>query len=139
MLLITVYMEKSSFKYLVINVVKNIPKGKVASYGQVALYVGAPRASRQVGYILNKNSDSNIPWWRVVNNHGRISIKGSEFSAVDQRTLLRNEGVPVSEDFLFDIEKYRYSPSEAKINSFSANRRVAADLKERLPLKITRR
>jgi methylated-DNA-protein-cysteine methyltransferase-like protein len=132
------YMEKFSFKYSVINVVKNIPKGKVASYGQVALYIGAPRAARQVGYVLNKNSDVSVPWWRVVNNAGRVSIKGSEFSAIDQRTLLRSEGVKVTEDFIFDIEKYRYRPSEAKINSFMQFKSLAPGLKEKLPLKTAR-
>ena len=66
----------SKFKEKVIEVVSLIPFGKVVSYGQVALYIGIPRAARQVGWMLNRmEGDVQIPWWRVVNNQGRISIK----------------------------------------------------------------
>ena len=62
-----------------INFVKKIPRGRVASYGQVAAACGNPRAARQVGAILRLAdiSASKIPWWRVVNNRGIISIKGN--------------------------------------------------------------
>ena len=103
--------NKFSFKNGVIKVVSRIPLGKVMSYGQVALYIGAPRAARQVGWTLNRMEDiENIPWWRVVNNEGRISIKGSKYSANDQWRLLVGEGLKIKEDLTFDIEKYRFVP-----------------------------
>ena len=103
----------SKFKEQIIKVVNIIPFGKVVSYGQVALYVGMPRAARQVGWILNGlEGNTPVPWWRVVNNEGRISIKGSRYSAEDQRKLLIKEGVEVEEDLTFDINKYRFSPDE---------------------------
>ena len=98
-------MEK--FSDLVLKTVKTIPKGKVASYGQVALMAGEPRAARQVGWILNQKSDEQTPWWRVINNSGRISIKHPEYSALLQKELLEKESVKVSDDFGIDIEKYR--------------------------------
>src|SRR3972149_6610734 len=99
----------SKFKEAVINVVRKIPNGKVVSYGQVALYIGMPRAARQVGWILNKTEGVlEIPWWRVVNNEGRISIKGSKYSANDQRERLLSEGIKVTRDFTFNIEEYRF-------------------------------
>ncbi len=101
----------SAFKMKVIKVVSQIPYGAVASYGQVALYCGSPRAAREVGTILNRlEGKEEIPWWRVVNNAGRISIKGSEYSADFQRKLLRAEGIVVTDDFTFEIEEYRWKP-----------------------------
>ena len=115
----------SRFKNAVVKIVREIPKGQVVSYGQVALYAGIPKAARQVGWILNRfEGDSikaptkfgrvfhwQIPWWRVVNNSGRVSIKGSKYSANDQKKLLVGEGVKIKKDLTFDIEKYRFVPS----------------------------
>ena len=105
--------EQSKFKERVIKIVSMVPYGKVVSYGQVALYIGIPRAARQVGWTLNRMEGvENIPWWRVVNNQGRISIKGSKYTAEDQRKLLLEEGVAVKEDLTLDIEKYRFVPNQ---------------------------
>ena len=100
------------FSDRVIKIVKLIPKGKVASYGQIAVYLGIPRASRQVGWVLNQNRDTTVPWWRIVNNQGHLTIKGSEYSALDQKEKLENEGVEISDQFTFDIEKYRFLPDK---------------------------
>lgn len=90
--------------------------GKVVSYGQVALYIGAPRAARQVGWMLNLTKERDmVPWWRVINNEGRISIKSLKYSAEEQRQLLIQEGVKVAEDFTLDIEKYRFIPDKGFI------------------------
>ena len=99
------------FKEKVINFIKKIPKGKVASYGQVAAVAGSPRAARQVGGILRNinTQDGIIPWWRVVNNQGVISIKGNWTATKElQKSLLVKDGVKVKPDFTLDIEKYRY-------------------------------
>ncbi|OGM29780.1 hypothetical protein A2801_00035 [Candidatus Woesebacteria bacterium RIFCSPHIGHO2_01_FULL_41_10] len=111
----------SQFKLNVIKVVRSIPRGKVASYGQIALYIGVPRAARQVGWILRGlkgEGMENVPWWRVVSNEGRISLKGNwNVTAEDQRRLLLAEGVRVSKDYTFDIEKYRFRPNDEFIRS----------------------
>ncbi|MDR3001365.1 MAG: MGMT family protein [Fibromonadaceae bacterium] len=75
-------------------VVKNIPKGKVASYGTVARLAGYPRCSRQVGFALHKNPDpENIPCHRVVFKDGSLS-KAFLFGGENrQRELLEAEGV----------------------------------------------
>jgi methylated-DNA-protein-cysteine methyltransferase-like protein len=102
-------VANSTFKEQVILIVKQIPYGKVASYGQIALYAQSPRAARQVGWILNKYSGAEeIPWWRVVNNSGRISIKGSHFTQMDQKLRLENEGVIIDDNLSFDINQYRW-------------------------------
>jgi len=96
------------FSDLVIKIVKTIPKGKIASYGQIALIAGEPRAARQVGWILNQQSDERTPWWRVINNSGRISIKHPEISALEQKELLEKEGIKVTKNFEIDMKKYRW-------------------------------
>ena len=108
----------SKFKEGVIKVVNQIPEGKVVSYGQVALYIGMPRAARQVGWILNGLGENTpVSWWRVVNNSGRISIKGSRYSALEQKKLLEEEGIKIHDDFTFEIEKYRFIPDQSFIDS----------------------
>lgn len=101
----------SLFKDRVITVVKSIPHGKVMSYGQVASYAGAPQGARQVGWILNQTERHiNLPWWRVVNNEGRISIKGARYNTPQvMKELLEKEGVMVRKDLTFNINKYRYT------------------------------
>lgn len=115
-------MIKNVFSHQVYKVVKSIPFGKVVSYGQVALYIGVPRAARQVGWVLSQSDPGDkIPWWRVVNNKGRVSIKGSYYSAEEQRQLLIQEGIKVNNDLSFEIEKYRFRPDEKFIKSLEAD------------------
>lgn len=110
----------SRFKSAVINVILQIPKGTVASYGQVALYVGVPRAARQVGWILRGiEEEIELPWWRVINNAGRISIKGNKYNTPElQRKLLESEGIEIKEDFTFNIHRYRWIPNDTTLVSF---------------------
>jgi methylated-DNA-protein-cysteine methyltransferase-like protein len=75
-------------------VVKNIPRGKVASYGTVARLAGYPRCSRQVGFALHKNPDpENIPCHRVVFKDGSLSRAFAFGGENRQRKLLEREGV----------------------------------------------
>ena len=104
--------NKPKFKDLVIQAVRMIPKGKVASYGQIALMADSPRAALQVGYILHDFGEDGItPWWRVINSKGFISTKCEEHSKNMQKDLLEAEGVEVSKELRVDIVKYRYSSS----------------------------
>ncbi|MBI5044869.1 MAG: MGMT family protein [Candidatus Levybacteria bacterium] len=111
----------TSFKEKVIAIVQSAPYGKVVSYGQVAAYLGMPRGARQVGWILNatENSPGLLPWWRVVNNVGYLSIRGTKYHDKKlQRKLLVSEGVKVSEDFLLPMSVYRYRPSIDELKKF---------------------
>lgn len=101
---------QSPFAKKVIQVIQSIPKGKVVSYGQVAAYIGIPRAARQVGWILRSLEEGvSMPWWRVVNNTGRISIEGNLHNDKElQKKLLQQEGVAVNDDYILNIEKYRF-------------------------------
>lgn len=106
-------MSAPNFYEQVYAVVRKIPRGQVTSYGRIANMLGAPNAARAVGYALRALKDkkddadyADIPWQRVVNSQGRISIVNREYGADLQAELLRSEGVEVSEDLRLDIEKY---------------------------------
>jgi methylated-DNA-protein-cysteine methyltransferase-like protein len=104
------YNKGMNFREKVIAAVGKVPHGKVVSYGQVAAYCGSPRASRQVGWMLHTLDGNNqVPWWRVINTKGVISIKGNLMSTpLAQKNFLESEGVEVDENFSIDIERYRY-------------------------------
>lgn len=111
----------TKFQQSVVDVVNLVPPGKVVSYGQVALYIGLPRAAREVGWTLRSIDDiHNIPWWRVINNAGVISIKGNiNADANLQRKLLENESIEVNDSFEVDIEKYRWLASKQDLKKLS--------------------
>lgn len=87
-------------------VVKQIPKGRVATYGQIALYSGNPRWSQIVGFALHSNPDQeNIPCHRVVNRFGETA-KAFKFGGEDkQRELLISEGIIFDSDGRVNLEK----------------------------------
>jgi methylated-DNA-protein-cysteine methyltransferase-like protein len=93
--------------------VKRIPKGKVATYGQIALLCGSPRAARQVGYALHVNPQPFvIPCHRVVNRFGALA-PAFAFGGVDvQKALLEREGVAVDDDGKIDLSKYLWKIEE---------------------------
>jgi methylated-DNA-protein-cysteine methyltransferase related protein len=111
------------FSKQVIEIIKCVPYGKVVSYGQVAALAGVPRAARQVGFALKRNeSDGDIPWWRVINNEGRITIKGNFYnSAILQKQMLEDEGIIVSKDFLVDMHEYRFRPDIVQMKAMQLN------------------
>ncbi len=88
-------------------VVCKIPKGRVATYGQVALLAGNPRWARVVGYALHNNpAPGKIPCHRVVNREGRVA-EGFAFGGGErQRELLSAEGVEFLPDGRVDLKKY---------------------------------
>lgn len=88
-------------------VVKQIPYGRVATYGQVAMLAGNPRWARVVGYALHNNPDpQNIPCYRVVNREGRVAPAFAFGGSDIQRELLEKEGVVFESDGHIDLEKY---------------------------------
>jgi len=97
-------------------VVRRIPRGQVATYGQVAALAGFPRAARLVGWILHESHES-IPWQRVINREGRLSIMHEVLTASVQAQLLREEGVEVVERddaFWVDLKRYLWQPTVAE-------------------------
>lgn len=94
----------------VYEVVKRIPKGKVATYGQVAVLCGNHRMARQVGWALHGNpSQDEIPCHRVVNRFGRL-CEGFAFGGIEvQKRLLLNEGVEVDDDNSVELSKFLWN------------------------------
>ena len=92
---------------IIYEVVKSIPKGKVATYGQVARLAGNPRWSRVVGYALHVNpAPGVIPCHRVVNREGKVAPAFAFGGSDIQRELLEAEGIVFEEDGHVDLKKY---------------------------------
>ena len=92
---------------LIYEQVKRIPRGKVATYGQIAMLAGNPRWSRAVGYALHANPDpENIPCYRVLNRFGGLAPAFAFGGAEQQAKLLRAEEIEVRDDSTVDLEKY---------------------------------
>ena len=85
------------FAERVYQVVRQIPPGQVATYGQIAAILGQPRAARMVGVALAKSPHDDVPWQRVINRHGMISIENLAVTKDDQAYLLRQEGIEITE------------------------------------------
>lgn len=90
--------DKLTYRDMVFEIVKEIPAGKVASYGQISKLIPGCTA-RMVGYALaSLPNQSGVPWQRVINSQGKISPHGAGFGSAMQRKLLEEEGV------IFDSE-----------------------------------
>lgn len=95
--------------------VRRIPKGKVATYGQIATLCGSPRSARIVGWALRTlKPNSTIPWQRVINQAGMISIESMSVPKSLQADVLRSEGVEVTlreGNFYVDLKTYGWKPT----------------------------
>ena len=97
------------FTKSVIEIIQNIPKGKVASYGQIALMAGNPHGARQVSRILHSMSQKhNLPWHRVINSKFMISLPISG-GYDEQKALLESEGVVFDEKDRVDFGKFGFT------------------------------
>lgn len=105
--------QAPSFRSLVLNWVRAIPAGKVATYGQIAALAGSPLAARQVGMVLRGLREPEaVPWHRVVNAAGGLSTYKLGYGEL-QRALLEREGVQVSADGRLELRRYRWQPEDA--------------------------
>src|SRR4030043_1011354 len=102
------------FEERVKGVIRAIPRGKVATYAQVAALAGNHRAARQVVRVLHASSDKDgLPWHRVINSRGGISLgRGRGFEK--QRRLLSKEGVHVSGSGRIALEDFQWGPGNAR-------------------------
>jgi methylated-DNA-protein-cysteine methyltransferase-like protein len=100
------------FDEKVIIVVKRIPHHRLATYGQIADLIGAWGRARQVGWALRRLSlPSDVPWHRVVNAKGQISMSLSrEGSDWMQRELLITEGIPVDQEGRLPLKRFLWRP-----------------------------
>ncbi|HVK57064.1 MAG TPA: MGMT family protein [Burkholderiales bacterium] len=93
-------------------IVKKVPKGKVATYGQIAALAGIPRHARQVGYALHALSDgADIPWHRVINAKGEVSPRTWSENHLLQRILLEAEGVEFDTNGRVSLTRFGWKTS----------------------------
>lgn len=101
-----------NLKERVYEVVQEIPKGRVASYGDVAALAGSPRAGRVVGQIA-KRGPSNFPWHRVVRSNGHLAQGFAWGGAEEQKRMLESEGIKfTSEGKIAHFKKLRINTYE---------------------------
>lgn len=102
--------NNDNFYNKVYETVRRIPKGKVATYGQIAAMCGSPRAARIVGGALHRNPEPIVtPCHRVVNRFGGLAPEFAFGGKQVQKELLEQEGIEVSEDFIVALEKYQWN------------------------------
>ena len=104
-----------SFFLKVYEVVRQIPEGKVTSYGAIAKYLGSPQSSRMVGWAMNAaHSLADVPAHRVVNRKGLLTGKHHFGGGTIMQQLLENEGVQIKEDQIQDLEKHFWDPLKSQ-------------------------
>ncbi|MCC6382368.1 MAG: MGMT family protein [Dehalococcoidia bacterium] len=93
--------------------VAQVPRGRVVTYGQVAVLLGAPGAARAVGYALHAlDGSEGVPWWRVINARGGVSLRGRGAVADLQRAFLEAEGVVFDGEGRTELRCFRWWPGE---------------------------
>ncbi len=103
--------EPSKLYELIYTVVKAVPQGRVTTYGQVAAIVGHGADARVVGYAMaGVPSELNVPWQRVINSQGKISLKGRSGEA--QRQLLEAEGIVFDAREHIDLDRFGWEGPE---------------------------
>lgn len=102
--------ETFSFFEHVYEVVKQVPYGRVTTYGAIAKFLGAARSSRLVGYAMNNSHDKDVPAHRVVNRNGLLTGK-HHFEGINlMQQLLENEGICVKADQIQDFKTVFWDP-----------------------------
>ncbi len=110
-------MPKSSSAYeRIYSVVRRIPSGRVATYGQVAKLAGLAGNARQVGYALHAMATVRpVPWHRVINSRGEVSPRKEPGSDLFQRECLEREGVGFDAAGRIDLSRFRWKPRLARL------------------------
>ncbi|SFB66883.1 methylated-DNA-protein-cysteine methyltransferase related protein [Flagellimonas taeanensis] len=105
-------MEEENFFDKVYAVAREIPYGRVTSYGAIAKYLGAARSARMVGWAMNNSSAKDVPAHRVVNRVGVLTGKHHFEGTNLMQQLLENEGVKVKYNQIVDFQKYFWDPGK---------------------------
>ncbi|WP_159799666.1 MGMT family protein [Flavobacterium sp. MK4S-17] len=106
--------ENDNFFEKVYIVARQIPYGRVTSYGAIAKYLGAARSARMVGWAMNASGAAgDVPAHRVVNRHGLLTGKHHFEGTNLMQQLLEEEGIKVKNNKIVDFEKFFWDPSQA--------------------------
>jgi methylated-DNA-protein-cysteine methyltransferase-like protein len=102
--------KQSPLRAKIIQTIKKIPRGKVATYGQIAKLAGNPRAARLVVWTLNNASENEkLPWHRVINGKGTISLRPGQGYEL-QRKMLEDEGVLFGMGGVIELKNFQWRP-----------------------------
>ena len=106
--------QHRDFFAMVFEVVKQIPEGRVTSYGAIARYLGMGRSSRMVGWAMNASHSqpAYVPAHRVVNRNGVLTGKHHFGSPDLMQKLLEKEGIAIIDDQIQDFERYLWDPAK---------------------------
>ena len=105
-------MEEPNFFDKVYEVAREIPFGRVTSYGAIAKYLGAARSARMVGWAMNSSSAKDVPAHRVVNRTGVLTGKHHFGGTNLMQQLLENEGIQIKDNQIVDFQKYFWDPAK---------------------------
>lgn len=105
-------MEEKNFFDKVYEVAREIPYGRVTSYGAIAKYLGTARSARMVGWAMNNSSAKDVPAHRVVNRIGVLTGKHHFGGSSLMQQLLENEGVKVRDNQIVDFQRYFWDPAK---------------------------
>lgn len=103
-------VNEAKYREKVYEIVREIPIGRVMTYGQIAELLGEGYTARTVGYVMHAAETENVPWQRVINSQGGCSTGKMTMPVNLQQKMLEDEGVVFSEKGKCDLEKYRWFP-----------------------------
>lgn len=103
-------VDEQSYREKVYEIVRQIPVGKVMTYGQIADILGEGYTARTVGYVMHAASTQNVPWQRVINSQGGCSTSKMTTPHNLQQNLLEEEGVIFKANETCDLKIYRWIP-----------------------------
>ncbi len=96
-------------------IVRRIPRGRVATYGQIATLAGLPGHARQVGYALHAlPSTTTVPWHRVINAQGEVSLRSTQGYDQEQRLRIEREGIEFNSRGRVDFTAVRWRPRKSR-------------------------
>jgi methylated-DNA-protein-cysteine methyltransferase related protein len=109
-------MKRAKLYASIYAAIQQIPTGKVATYGQIASLAGYPGYARQVGYALHATPDEiEVPWHRVINAKGEISLGDRSIFGEIQRQMLNAEGVVFNDRGRVNLKKFQWDPKDEMV------------------------
>ena len=103
-------VDDKNYREKVYRIVREIPRGKVMTYGQIASILGEGYTARTIGYVMHAAETENVPWQRVINSQGACSTSKLFLPYNVQQKMLEDEGVAFNEKGKCDLEKFRWFP-----------------------------
>ncbi|WP_413289207.1 MGMT family protein [Bdellovibrio sp. HCB337] len=123
--------EPSEFSKKVLKLISQVPKGAVATYGQIAKLAGKPQGSRGVSWILHSSSKAyNLPWQRILGSSGKISFPAGSTEFKKQKKLLISEGIEFNEKNEIDLKKFQWKKTPSVKKTSAKGPRLFASTKD---------